>query len=213
MSADAGGRPGPVFLAPLRVEASAARLGAGSAGVERIGMGPARATAARARLERALPAGCPVVVIGLAGALVDGLAPGDVVVARSLSATTADQRVDLVHGGEVARILSTAGLRVHHEPVVSSPSIVSGDASRRAAAAGGAVAVDMESFWCEPLARSRPFAVVRVVIDVPGRELWSPWTVRSGARAYRSMVSAARALRRWSPVSVDGSALQEVGDL
>lgn len=205
-------RPGPVFLAPLRVEASAARLGARRAAVERIGMGPARATSARTRLERALEPGRPVVVIGLAGALVGGLAPGDVVVARSISSTTSDQTVELAEGDAVAKLLSSAGLTVHHEAVVSSPSIVTGEDARRKAAAGGAFAVDMESFWCEPLARTRPFAVVRVVIDVPGRELYSPWTVRAGARAYRSMVAAARALRGWSPVSVGGSAILEVGD-
>ena len=202
----------PVFLAPLRIEARAARRGAGATAVERIGMGPARATAARARLEMSLARGRPVVLIGLAGALVAGVRPGDVVVASSLS-TTGTGPVALSAGEEVAALLEASGLTVHHRPVVSSPVIVSGDAARQAAAAGGAAAVDMESYWCEPLARSRPFAVVRVIVDVPGRELWSPSTLRVGIRAYRSMVVAARALRQWSPVSVDGSAFLEVGDL
>jgi len=204
---------GPVFLAPLRIEARAARRGAGAAGVERIGMGPARATAARSRLDRALAPGRPVVVIGLAGALVPGIAAGDVVVASAVSSTTAAERVELPHGEAVAALLSAAGLTVHHRAIVSSPSIVRGEDARRHAASGGAAAVDMESYWCEPLARRRPFVVVRVVIDVPGREFWSPWTVRAGSRAYRSMVSAARTLRRWAPVSVDGTAFLEVGDL
>ncbi|MCU1493052.1 MAG: hpnH [Acidimicrobiaceae bacterium] len=206
-------RAAPVFLAPLRIEAFAIRRGAGSAPVERIGMGPGRATAARARLEHSLAPGRAVVLLGVAGALVVGLEPGEVVVASSLHSTTSSEPVHLDAGEEVAEILERAGLAVHHAPVVSSPAVVSGDVARRAATAGGAVAVDMESYWCAPLARRRPFVVVRVVVDVPGRDLWSLATPGAATRAYRSLVRSARALRHWSPVSVNGSPLLEVGDL
>jgi 4-hydroxy-3-methylbut-2-enyl diphosphate reductase len=206
-------RQGPVFLAPLRIEAIAARRGATGALVERIGMGPVRATAARSRLERSLAPGRPAILIGVAGALAAGLVPGEVVVASSLLASSASETVELAHSGEIAAILEQAGLRVRLAPVVSSPAIVSGAAARAELALLGALAVDMESYWCGPLVKSRPFAVVRVVVDIPGRELWSPSTAGAGLRAYRSIVKSARALERWAPVSVNGSPLLEVGDL
>lgn len=204
---------GPVILAPLRIEALAARRGAGGLAVERIGMGPVRATAARARLDRSLAPGRPVVLLGVAGGLIAGIRPGEVVVASSLGSTTGADTVPVDAGEQVASLLAQAGLVVHHAPIVSSPAIVSGEAARHEASVRGFVAVDMESYWCEPLARSRPFAVVRVVLDVPGRDLRSLATLGAGLRAYRSLARAARALRRWSPLGVNGSTLLEVGDL
>jgi 4-hydroxy-3-methylbut-2-enyl diphosphate reductase len=121
--------------------------------------------------------------------------------------------VPLQPAGEVVALLAEAGLTVRLGPIASSPSIVNGDEDRRSAAAGGAVAVDMESYWCAPLARLHPFVVVRVVLDVAGRDLWSLPTARGASRAYRSLVRSARALRHWSPVSVSGSPLLEIGDL
>jgi 4-hydroxy-3-methylbut-2-enyl diphosphate reductase len=203
---------GPTFLAPLRIEALAARHGAGGNPVLRIGMGPARASAARARLDRTLPTGAPVVLLGLAGGLVPGTAPGEVVVATSVELADGGQAVAIPFGADVGEILAAAGLRVRCAPVASSARIVTGTAARSAVASHGAVAVDMESYWCTPLARAHPFAVVRVVLDVPGRDLVSPATAFAASRAYRSLVRSARALRRWSPVSVDGSNLLEVGD-
>ncbi len=203
---------GPVFLAPLRLEARAARRGAAHERVERIGMGPARASVARARLDRSLPKGLPVVLLGLAGALVEGVDPGDIVVASTLELAHGSQPVSLAYGPDATAVLEGAGLTVRCAPVVSSPSLVSGTDARGELAASGAVAVDMESYWCAPLARARPFAVVRVVLDVPGRDLWSPATAFTSARAYRSLVRCARALRHWTPVSVDGSTFLEVGD-
>jgi 4-hydroxy-3-methylbut-2-enyl diphosphate reductase len=204
---------GLVILAPLRVESFAARRGRSGAAVERIGMGPARATAARARLERVLPPGRPVALVGLAGGLSPGMRPGDVVVASALGSTTGATTVQLRGGDAVAAILERAGLRVLHAPVVSSPVIVSGAKARAEAAAGGFVAVDMESYWCEPLARTRPFVVVRIALDVTGRALGSWSTVAGVPRAYRSLVRVARALGDWPTQGIDGTTLLEVGDL
>lgn len=212
-SGSSSGDVGPTFLAPLRIEALAARRGAGGSRVDRIGMGPARASAARARLERTLVAGSPVVLLGLGGGLVPDLVPGEVVVAATVELAGGGQPVAVPCGADVTAILAAAGLRVRCAPVASSAAIVSGTEARRDIAGHGAVAVDMESYWCTPLARTHPFAVVRVVLDVPGRDLWSPATALSSSRAYRSLVRVARALRHWSPVSVDGSNLLEVGDL
>ena len=203
----------PVLLAPLRLEALAARRGAPACRVERLGMGPARAKAAIARIACSIPPGSPAVVLGVAGALVEGTHPGDVVVASELSSTEGGARVPLASAPEVAALLSQAGLSVREVPVVSSPTIVNGAGARREASSGGAVAVDMESYWCAPLAAERPFAVVRVVLDLPGRELWSPASLPAAAVAFRTLVRSARALARWSPAGAGEPRFQKVGDL
>ncbi len=206
------GAPGPdilapVFLAPLRLEALAVRRGAPGVRVERIGMGPDRATSARVRLSRLLPAGQPVVLFGVAGALECGLKPGDVVVASELGSLGSDETTELPDAADVAQVLRRAltsrTTTVHVAPVVCSAKVIHGDAERQKAAARGAVAVDMESLWCAPLGRGRPFAVVRTILDVPGRELVSWRTLPGAASALSSLARAARALRGWDPGSVD----------
>lgn len=207
-----GGGSRLVILAPLRFEAFAARRGAPGATVERIGMGPGRATAARARLDRALETGRPVVLLGLGGGLVPEVRPGHVVVASALGTTNGAERLALRGSDQVADLLERCGLTVHLAPVVSSPAILHGAKARHEVAASGFAAVDMESYWCEPLARSRPFAVVRVALDVAGRTVGSTAMLTAGPRAYRSLVTAARALTRWSPQDLDRSSLLEVGE-
>ncbi len=205
--------PSPVLMAPLLLEALAARRGAPGCRVERLGMGPGRAQAAAARLQGSIPSGSPAVVLGVAGALVEGARPGEVVVASELSSTTGGSSVPLRSAAEVAELLSLAGLSVLQAPVVSSPTIVSGAQARLDAASGGAVAVDMESYWCLPLSADRPFAVVRVVLDIPGRDLWSPASLPAAAFAFRALVRSARALARWSPAGAFEPYYQKVGDL
>jgi 4-hydroxy-3-methylbut-2-enyl diphosphate reductase len=190
----------PLFLAPMRVEEVFVRRGARRAEVQRIGIGPVRATAARVRLTRALDPGRPVVLLGLGGGLRAGQRPGDIVVASELSALDSDETIALGHAGAVAERIEGFGLRhVAVAPVVSSARILHGEEAREKAAARGAVAVDMESLWCASLAREHPFAVVRVLIDVPGTEL--SLLAKPGAMvgACRRMLLAARALEHWSP--------------
>jgi 4-hydroxy-3-methylbut-2-enyl diphosphate reductase len=190
----------PLFLAPMRVEELFVRRGARAAEVQRIGIGPVRATAARVRLAKALEPGRPVVLLGLGGGLRAGQRPGDIVVASELSALDSDETVPLGHAGAVAEQIEALGMRrVGVAPVVSSARIVHGEEGREKAAARGAAAVDMESLWCASLAREHPFAVVRVLIDVPGTEL--SLLAKPGAMigACRRMMLAARALEHWSP--------------
>jgi 4-hydroxy-3-methylbut-2-enyl diphosphate reductase len=76
--------------------------------------------------------------------------------------------------------------------------VVSG-AERGELRRAGAIAVDMESAWLAEGASDRPFAVVRVVVDTPGRELRRPLaTARGGVRALRTLRRAMPALRRWA---------------
>jgi 4-hydroxy-3-methylbut-2-enyl diphosphate reductase len=57
----------------------------------------------------------------------------------------------------------------------------------------------MESAWLAEAARGRPFAVLRVIVDTPGRGLRRPVaTVAGGVRALRALRRAAPALRSWA---------------
>lgn len=202
----------PLLLVPMRVEEMAVRRGvrrrtqpAGGADrhraeVERIGMGPVRATAARVRLASSLAPGRPVVLVGLGGGLQAGQRPADVVVADALTSVDSDETIALSHAEEVAELIQRAGApRVSVGALVSSARIVHGVA-RAAAARRGAAAVDMESLWCGPLAQRHPFAVVRVLIDVPGLELSvlaRPGVMLASARR---LALCAQALSSWEPV-------------
>lgn len=203
--------PPPLLLAPMRVEELAVRrgvrrapvapraAGSGAAEVQRIGIGPVRATAARVRVAASLAPGRPVLLVGLGGGLRAGQRPADVIVASSLSSVDSDETVPLGRAEEVAELIQRAGApRVSVAPVVSSARIVHG-AARRAAAERGAAAVDMESLWFGPLAQRHPFAVVRVLIDVPGVEL--SLLARPGAliASVRRLALCAEALAGWAP--------------
>jgi nucleoside phosphorylase len=202
----------PLFLVPLGLEARAVARGAGAVNIERIGMGPVKSTAARVRIARGVAGGRPLVVLGVGGGLVTGMTPGDVVVATSVQIMSREPSVSLAYAPEVAGLLRSAGLSVVEAPIISSPKIVSGDDERRDAAAFGAVAVDMESYWCAPLSARHPFAVVRVLLDTPEYELFSPRIPATMLRAWKSLSSAARSLRAWSPITLNGVTLTEVGE-
>lgn len=202
----------PLYLVPLGLEARAVARGAHRAEVQRIGMGPVKATAARARIASTFEPGRPIVVVGLGGGLVEGLTPGDVVVASELQVTTGSSSIEMEYASEVAAELSAAGLSVHTQPVVCSPKIITGAAERREAGANGAIAVDMESYWCAPLAAQHPFAVVRILLDLPEYELFSLRLPRTVRRAWRSLVSVSRALDTWTPITLNTAAQSKVGE-
>ncbi len=63
----------------------------------------------------------------------------------------------------------------------------------------GALAVDMESAWLARAAGERPFAVLRVVLDAPAREIHRPLaTLAGGLAAWRALRRAAPALALWA---------------
>jgi 4-hydroxy-3-methylbut-2-enyl diphosphate reductase len=183
---------GLLLLAPLGIEAFAARRGAPGATVMRTGMGPDRAAAAA--LVAARRAARAVAVLGFCGALDPELEPGDLVVADELRGANGPFACD---GAEaVASALRQAGLEARRGPLVSVRKVARG--SRRAQlAADGSIAVDMESAWLAPAAAGRPFAALRAVVDTPSHELLRPGTVRSGITAYRALGRAAGALTSW----------------
>lgn len=188
-------------LTPLSVE-RAALAGArrqGPVQVIRTGAGPARSRLAAERLVAFGPAG-PVAVLGVGGALVEGLVPGDLVVADAVlgpgeAGAGAPARVELPAAAVVAAALRRDGLRVEVGAIASGEAVVTGP-ERARQAQRGAVLADTESWW---LARAgQPVAVVRAVVDGPGRELLSFGTGSAGVRALGSLRRALPGLLYWA---------------
>ncbi len=185
-----------VVFAPLAVEAIALRAGARELRIERTGMGPQRA---RAAAERHDPASAPALAVaGVCGALDPALAPGSVFVPAELR--TDDGRAFAADAAGLAAALRARGIAAHTGVLVGADHILRAD-ERSALFASGARAVDMESPWLAAAAAGRPFAVLRVVSDGPGAELWSLGILRNGWRALAMLRRAAPALVDWARAS------------
>ena len=157
--------------------------------VEVAGTGPRRAR----RTARTLPPR-PVVVAGIAGALAPDLAAGDVVVADELRGPDGVRR--LMSAPLLAADLRRAGIPVRLGPVLSAERVVTG--SRRAdLAAGGALAVEMESSWLLA-GRAAPDVVVRVIADVAGAALLRPATLLRLRTAWRTLRQLGPLLHDWA---------------
>lgn len=188
-----------LVLCPLAIEARAVRGGLPGARVLRSGMGKQRSlAAARAVQSGRAPA---IAVAGFCGGVDPRLRAGDIVVAtevrgdgRSMVCTTPQM---------LATVLRGRGARVALG-VLASAERVTGPAERARLHAVGVAAVDMESAWLASAAAGRPFAVLRVVVDVAGQRLASARTLTSGIRAYRSLRLAAAGLGEWAGSCLDG---------
>lgn len=138
----------------------------------RVGVGVARPPALA-------PPGVPSSVtallsVGLCGGLAPAGVPGTVVVATAIQ--DADGGKAPCHAGWVAlagRAAAEAGIPVLGGPLLWSPRVLVSVEEKRAAAATGAVAVDMESGPLSRVAADRGlrFAAVRVVLDGPEERL------------------------------------------
>jgi 4-hydroxy-3-methylbut-2-enyl diphosphate reductase len=168
-------------------------------------MGPRRSERALPRLTAA-PARA-LAVVGFCGALDDTLGHGELVVAGELR--DPDGGVTSCPGAEtLADELLRAGLRARVGTIASARRLVVGDARGRLAAAG-AIAVDMESAWLAPAAAGRPFAVVRVVVDTPEREVHRPLaTVNGILRASAVLRRAVRPLEVWARTAPAGATVE-----
>ena len=183
-----------LVIAPLRIERAAMRRGLPGSLVLRSGMGAARARSA-ALVAARIPADA-VAVAGFCGAVIGGLQAGDVVVA---SEVRGPEGVTVCHARPLVAALAAVGIeRIRVGPVASVDHFVHG-AEREVLAGEGALAVDMESAWLAPAAGGRPFAVLRVVLDRPAREIHRPLaTLSGGLTAWRALRRSAPALALWA---------------
>jgi 4-hydroxy-3-methylbut-2-enyl diphosphate reductase len=183
-----------LVITALRIERAAVRRGLPGALVLRCGVGAARARAAASVAARS-PAGA-VAVAGFCGAVDGGLRPGDVVVAGEVRGPHGV--TPCLSEPVVAALAALGRARIHVGPVASVDHLVRG-AERRALAREGVLAVDMESAWLLPAAAGRPFAVVRVVLDTPSREIYRPLaTLAGGLQAWLALRRVAPALALWA---------------
>jgi 4-hydroxy-3-methylbut-2-enyl diphosphate reductase len=192
-----------LVLAPMRNEALAlgprarAVVGPTTFAVERIGIGLTKAAQAALRLSAAIPPPAAVAVAGLGGGLVEGFAPGDLVVADHLIDANGKEVARLASATLLAGELGRLGLRARTGTVVSTDHAVTG--GERAALAGlGAEVVDMESTAVAAAPWGVPLAVLRAISDTPGAELFSPTGLRGIWKALRSLRAARPALASWA---------------
>jgi 4-hydroxy-3-methylbut-2-enyl diphosphate reductase len=195
---------GLLIVAPMRLEALAIGSVVSTAEVRRTGMGIDRSFAAARVLKGNPPAA--LLVMGFCGGLDESSEPGEVVVCDRVLPNEFTGRDEIPAAPMVcagtdalAGALEGNGLRVRRGMIISLAGPVRG--SRRGHyRKRGAIAADMESAW---LARGlygqkvdgQPFAVVRVVVDTPTRELMRLLaTVGGGLRALRELRRAARAV-------------------
>jgi 4-hydroxy-3-methylbut-2-en-1-yl diphosphate reductase len=185
---------GLLVLAPLRLEANAVRRGlrAASSRVQRTGMGAARSRKSVTGESKPGPFGA-MVVMGTAAGLADDLSPGDLVVATEVS--DGDAAVPLPGADLLAAELRRAGLPARAGKIVTVPKIVKA-AERKALAAEGYLAADMETAALVGAAGERPVAVIRAVSDTG----FGPGMVSGGLAALRSLRLAAPVAERWAAV-------------
>jgi 4-hydroxy-3-methylbut-2-enyl diphosphate reductase len=188
-----------LVLAPLGLEARAVRRGAPDLEVIRVGPGPRRARRGAARLPAEPGA---IAVVGFAGALADGPAPGDLVVASEVR-SPAGEVFSCPRADWLARELTDGGVRVWVGPLRSHPRVVRGGARKRLARSG-AIAVDMETAWLAAGAGARPLAAVRAIVDTPSAELLRPGTAWRALRALRALGRVGPALRGWGELIARG---------
>ncbi len=198
---EARSTPDPLLvIAALRIESAALRRGLPGALLLRSGVGATRARSAAAAAAR-IPARA-VAVAGFCGAVTPGLHPGDVVVATEVRGPAGT--VACASAPVIAALAAVGIARVHAGPVASAGHVVRG-AERGAFAREGVLAVDMESAWLAPAAAGRPFAVLRVVLDTPTREVYRPLaTLAGGVAAWRALRRAAPALALWARAGAGG---------
>jgi adenosylhomocysteine nucleosidase len=112
---------------------------------------------------------------GCAGGLAPELRPGDLAVATALRGhgLVGDLAVDCAQRERAAVVASAAGLRPALGPILCSATVLARVEEKRAAAAGGAIAVEMEGgpIAARAAACRVPFVAVRAVLDAADDEL------------------------------------------
>ena len=180
-------------LAPLSIEALALRCGGlREARVIRTGAGPRRSQSAALWL--AGSADSALAVAGVCGGVDPELRPGDVIVASELQGGKGAHK--LTNPEALVDAIRALGVAAKLGPIHSEDHIVRGP-ERERLRDSGAIAVDMESRWLAEAAGDRPFAVLRVVIDTPRRELLRIGAIPDSLRALATLRRIAPALEAW----------------
>ncbi|WP_347350150.1 4-hydroxy-3-methylbut-2-enyl diphosphate reductase [Intrasporangium sp.] len=182
-----------LVCAPSGREATHLRQAPAAPAVARTGVGPL--ASARAAASPRVRHADALAVVGIGAGVAAGLAPGDVVVASEVRPP---------HGAALpcssapllAHALRRQGLPVHVGPVASVTHVVT-NRDRRALAATGVLAADMESVWLLRPAQAGARAVVRVVADPAGEPLLRPGTLAHVRRALATLPELAPALTAW----------------
>ena len=187
-------------ITPLWIESLAVRSALPEASVARCGMGRANAKRFAASYAYGRPGRRALAVAGVCGSLDPRIVPGDVIVATDLLGDGPARTLESAK--PLARALESRGIAVHLGAIRSLDHL-GRRAERESLRAAGAIAIDMESAWLAALADEAPFAVLRVVSDGPGHELWSTQLFANGIRALRALRAAAPALATWAD-SLDG---------
>jgi 4-hydroxy-3-methylbut-2-enyl diphosphate reductase len=187
---------GLVVLAPVPLDARAARAGAPGARVVRAGVGPRLARRAAARAS--YTPGAALAVTGVCMAIDPDLEPGDLVLASEVR--HAGGTIECPAAGILAGTLERSGIPVRVGPIVSHPhGLLRSERARLRTT--GAIAADTGSAWLAPAAGERPFAVLRAVARARPDGLRRPiGTVAGGARAHRALARATWVLDRWASV-------------
>jgi adenosylhomocysteine nucleosidase len=188
-------------LALERVALDATPRSASRIDVRQSGPGPERAKAAA---RAAIAAGANALVAwGLAGGLVAGIRPGDVVLpAVGLASGGAQWRAEPRWHAALERSLGTA-FRVHTRTLLSVPEVLASPLAKRTAAEScGAGAVDMESAAIAAVAAGAgiPFVAVRVVADASTDSLphdVGKWIDGSGRRRLLPLLGTVVAPGEW----------------
>lgn len=174
----------PAICAPRWCERAALR-GAVSAPMTPTGPGPS------GRID----AVGPLLVAGVACALIDELRPGDLIVAdelRTAAGATASPAAPLLVAA-VRRL----GLRVRQGPLLSLEHLADGH-RRMAAAASGAFAADTESAYLARQAPAGQTLALRAVVNTPSSPLRRAGLAWRGVAALRALRAAAPAVDQWA---------------
>lgn len=151
----------------------------------------------------ALAAGASgLVSFGLAGALRAELAPGAVLLPRRVRSATAAFAADPVWHAALADAVRSAGLTPSFDDLLSVPAALTTPGEKSAAAAGGAVAADMESAAIAAVAAraGARFLALRVIVDAAGDSLPADverWVDERGERRLAAALAAALRPARW----------------
>jgi 4-hydroxy-3-methylbut-2-enyl diphosphate reductase len=179
---------------PSAREAAALRKAPGAPQVARTGVGPV--AAARAAASPWLRHARALAVVGIGAGVCPDLRPGDVVVATEVRPPHGPA-IPCPSAPLLARALRGAGLTVHTGPIASVTHVVRAR-DRRALAARGVLAADMESVWLLRPADPLSEAVVRVVADPAGEPLLRPATLGHVRHALQQLPALADPLRSWA---------------